>query len=412
MKKSITLKQMIVLFAVGIGAGAMFILPYLKDTYYVSLMNGLGITDTEMGGLLSMYALAFLVIGIPCGYLADRFSTKSMLVLILAMTAAGGFWYATLPNYAACLVIFSIWSFTTTMYWPIMNKVSAAMGENRVKSYGYMESFRAAAYTVMSFCSIFVFTWFGEGKTGIQSVIALYSILLVIMTVITLVFFKTDEGKNTTYPTLAESFKQAFFFVKTPSIWLLGGIVFCTLCAYTCTGMIVPYLEKIMNVSPQFAAAFGTIRMAILPTIAGITSGIFSGKLGSVSKLMFIGYTVVGVAGVGLIMIPSVPSMLYPFIAIALIGIFAVVTNKTMYMAPLSELDIPTHQIGMASSLVSMIGFSCELFIYTLVGNMVETNLGATGYNYVFMLMIAFVVLGVIFTIALRRYTVKPAKQA
>ena len=410
-KNKISPKDMVVLIAIGIAAGAMFLLPYLKDTYYVSLMEGLGITDTQMGGMLSMYALAFLVIGIPCGYLADRFPTKTMLILILALTAIGGAWYFTLPSYASCLVIFCLWSFTTTMYWPIMNKVSKQMGESHVKAYGYIESTRAATYGVSGFLSVALFTYLGEGQIGIKGVIALYTCVLIVMTILTfLLLEKSEPVAKKDILSIKESFKQIFHLTSNRSIWLLGLIVFSTLCCYSCSGMIVPYLEKICGLSPQFAASFGILRMSILMTIAGVASGVISGKLGSVTKLMYIAYTVIALSGTVLAFIAGATAITTIFIIISVVAIFAMGLNKTMYMAPFSELNIPASHIGMAASLVSMIGFSCELFIYTLIGNIVQSNEGAIGYKYVFFMMVGFAVAGFIFTMFLRNYIKKHPK--
>lgn len=403
-KTKLTVKDMIVLICVGISAGAMFSLPYLKDTFYVPLMNGLGITDTQMGGLLSMYAIAFLPIGIPCGYLADRFRTKYMLMAIVLLTALGAAWYFFLPNYVSCLIIFVVWSFTTTMYWPIMNKVSTEMGEKRVKAYGYIESVRAAAYVACGSIALAVFTAFGGERIGIQAVIAFYAIMLGIITV--LIALMMDKGEATPkdqIPSIGQSFRQCFSLIKNRTIWVLGMIIFCILCAYACTGMLVPYFERCYGWSSEQAATFGFLRYAILPTIAGVTGGIFSGKLGSVSKLFLCAFVGIIVGGIVLIAFPVQPSVVMIVVAISAIICFACVTNKTMYMAPMSESDIPKEQVGMASSLLSMIGFSCELYIYIWLGNTVERYAGDKGYKIVFIAMIFYALVGLLLTVYFRK---------
>ena len=407
------LKQYSALIATGMSAGAMFSLPYMRDTYFVILRESLGFSNTEMGYLLSIYAFAFLIIGIPCGYLADRYSAKKLLVLCSALTGLGGIYYSSLPSLFMCMGIFCIWSFTTTMYWPVMAKVAriADAGDSSGKSVGIIESTRAMTYAGMGFLSIPLFTWLGSDTAGVQGVIMMYSVLLVAIALFCFFIMDEDDKVTENIPSMADSAKNLFTMLRNPVIWLLGGTVFATLSIYICSGMIVPYFQEVFGLSPEKAAFFGVIRASILASIAGITGGIFAKKLGSITKLITLAYLGAMVGGIILIMIPGETQYVYLLIAISIAMIFSIVTNKTMYLAPMNEIGIADKDTGMAAIAVTTIGFSCELFMYSLVGSFVDKAPGVEGYLHVFYLMVGMTFLGLICISGVRKIIAKRTEE-
>ncbi|WP_028857330.1 MFS transporter [Psychrilyobacter atlanticus] len=392
------------LIIIGVSAGGMFSLPYLRDTYFVALRDGLRLTNTQFGKLLSVYSIVSIAISIPCGWIASKYSAKKILIGIVGLTALSGYWYATFPTYLSCLIIFSIWGFTTTMYWPLLTKAALTVGgkNGNVKSYGVVESTRAAAYAIISFISVGLFSYLGSQSLGVQGVIVFYSSILLIVAIAAGVFIKDDKEDKVIQNENIDKFKQVIRILKNPNVWLLGMTIFITLSMYICSGMIIPYLEEVWKVSPEFAAIFGIFRSAILITAAGLIGGIISKKLNSVIKMIFIAYVVAIGVTIILILIPTQPMFKTVLIIVSLLLIFSIVINKTMYMAPTVEIGIRPEDVPMVSVVLSMIGFSCEMFMYTLVGNFVDKNPGIIGYRNVFYLLIFYGIIGVIIMGTLR----------
>ena len=67
----------------SIAGSVIYELPYIKYVYYDKFVEAFGMTNAQAGFLLSAYAIGCLILYIPGGILADKFSTKRMLVLSL-----------------------------------------------------------------------------------------------------------------------------------------------------------------------------------------------------------------------------------------------------------------------------------------------------------------------------------------
>ena len=400
-----TVKRYSALILTGIAAGAMFSLPYLRDTYFIVLRESLDQTSTQMGLALSAYAAIFWFIALPSGYLSDRFPAKKLLPFCTLLAGLSGYYYATLPSFYSCVVIFCVWSFTCTMYWPLMTKISRVSdgeGDASGKSYGIIESARAMTYACLGFLSIPLFSWLGGERFGIQGVIIMYSTMLMVISVLCF-FLLEDDGIERQPATLKNSFNQLKSVFQSPQVWLLGGVVFASQSIYICTGMLVPYLQEIFNFSQEQATVFGVVRSSVLMSIAGITGGFYSRKLGSVTKLVSIGYIGIFIGGIAVFLVPSTPQYVWLLIPVALIMLYAVATNHTMFMAPMKEIGIPFKDMGMATMAISLIGFSSEIVMYSVVGKLVDSFSGSQGYKYVFLLMIFISIVGFLLILAIRQ---------
>ena len=80
-------------------------------------------TNAQVGFLMSAYAVGCLLLYIPGGILADKFSTKKMLVLSLMGTGALGIVMALSMNYVTALIAFFLFAVTTSfVFWAALNK--------------------------------------------------------------------------------------------------------------------------------------------------------------------------------------------------------------------------------------------------------------------------------------------------
>lgn len=69
------------------------------------------------------------------------------------------------------------------------------------------------------------------------------------------------------------------------------------------------------------------------------------------------------------------------------------------------ELKIPKSSVGSAIAFVCMIGYSANIFSYTMYGKIIDLYPGIKGYDYVFIIMIgclsiAFILSSITFKIA------------
>ena len=71
----------LVLLILSLIAGLMYLTPLLRFSFYDQMMDALNLTDLQIGTLGTVYAI-FCVICYPIsGILADKFSTKKLLII-------------------------------------------------------------------------------------------------------------------------------------------------------------------------------------------------------------------------------------------------------------------------------------------------------------------------------------------
>ena len=88
-------------------------------------------------------------------------------------------------------------------------------------------------------------------------------------------------------------------------------------------------------------------------------------------------------------------------------GIFAM---RGIYFATIDEANIPMHVTGTAVGIVSLIGFTPDVFMSPICGKLLDSFEGAAGYRAIFILMMVFAVVGLAATFILLKTTKKKAE--
>ena len=85
-----------------------------------------------------------------------------------------------------------------------------------------------------------------------------------------------------------------------------------------------------------------------------------------------------------------------------LIGVYAI---RGIYFALMQDATIPVQATGTAVGIMSVIGFLPDVFMGPLMGWLLDGNPGATGHQYVFLVMALFAVLGFLASLGFRAIT-------
>ncbi|MFQ8898202.1 MAG: hypothetical protein ACLR71_08185 [[Clostridium] scindens] len=85
------------LLLLATGAGIIFQLPYIRETFYVPIQNAMNLSNAQMGLLSSGYATMSLFSYFIGGIIADKFSARKLLTFSFIATGALGLWFSTFP---------------------------------------------------------------------------------------------------------------------------------------------------------------------------------------------------------------------------------------------------------------------------------------------------------------------------
>jgi len=83
-------KQWLSLLCLCIGGGTIYKLPYIRDVFYVQFQEAFGATNTQMGLMMTVYAVACALCFLPGGWLTDLVPAKYLVSLGLFTTGATG----------------------------------------------------------------------------------------------------------------------------------------------------------------------------------------------------------------------------------------------------------------------------------------------------------------------------------
>jgi sugar phosphate permease len=102
---------------------------------------------------------------------------------------------------------------------------------------------------------------------------------------------------------------------------------------------------------------------------------------------------------------PSAPWVLIGNVLLTCIAIYAL---RGVYFALFEEASVPTSVTGTAVGLVSVIGYTPDIFVSLVGGMLLDASPGVAGHQQFYLFMAAFAALGLLAAVAFERLT-RPA---
>ncbi|MCP1223629.1 nitrate/nitrite transporter [Sebaldella sp. S0638] len=395
-------KKWISLAVLAAGGGIIFQLPYLRYAFYTQLQEALGFSHEQYGNLMTVYAVVAMLSYFPGGWLADRISARKMLTFSFISTGITGFYFATFPSYGMNMLLHAFWGVSTILtYWAALLKVTRTLGnhDEQGRMYGMLEGGRGLASAIAAYALLAVYTKIGEGTYGMGWVINVYSILHIVLGILTWLVIRDPKESEKTTPVLDD----IVTVIKMPRVWLLCGVVFTTYSIFAGMTYTPPYLQNVFGASVGVAAAIGIFQRYIMQFLGGAGGGIIADKIGSRTKVLFTGYIIILISLVIFLVTPGSHNMMMLIVAnIILMGV-TVYVMRGLYFAIVDELEVPLRITGAAVGFASLIGYIPDIYIYKLIGRWLDQYPGIQGYKYMFMFMLATTIIGTVIMYFVKR---------
>lgn len=417
-KQFLTSDRIIRLIIIAIAGSVIFEVPYLRFLYYDTLLEAVGLTNTQFGNTMSVFGIVSMFVYFPGGLIADRFSTRKLLTFSLLGVGATGIWFSFYPRYEIQLIIYSLWAiFVSFTFWSAMNKSIRCSGtsEEQGRLFGLIEGARGLFPMMYGFVILAAFNYLGAGIVGMTWTIRIYSGLCIAGAILTWMFLgkneeikeeKTAEDKIEKRSVI----KDTITVLRYPSVWLISLIIFSSYVCYSAQSYLSPYLSEIFLATPTLVAALGLIRTYGLAIGGGPLGGVASDKFKSTTKILNISFIIILFAIILFLIIPGNPNFLWAVTSAMLLMGFFVFVTRGIYFATIDEMNIPRELSGAAIGFVSFIGFIPDAFIYTLFGSWMDKYPGIPGYKIMFTFLAVFAAIGFIATVALL-YLIKKNKK-
>ena len=373
-------------------------LPYLSSTFYTQFLEAFNLSNTQAGILSTFFSLTATPGYLFGGMLADKFSPKKLIILSLLMTAALGYAMYFMSGYTVLMVCYFGFGISTTfIHWSAFMKLIRAQADDKDdqgRTFGTFEWCYALVGAVASYGLLALLGYVSSFKIAT----ALYATILVIIALLVIFLLKDVKGINDNDFNV-RMVKQA---IAHPVTWLNGLIVMGMFIVATGSAYLNPYLNGVFGTSVAFATSFAIMNKCIVRLCVVGVGGMLLDKW-KTPKFMIICMVFLSAAIVGMFVIPqNSGSMVIAVIIAFLILIFMSTARSGMY-TPIPEAKIPMAITGTAMGICSAVGYSTDIWSYTLIGNWLD-NYGNTGYQYVLLLSLAGVAMVIICSILLYRY--------
>lgn len=391
-----TFSKYLTLIILGFAGGSIYAFPYLKYVFYDQMIDVMNISNTQAGFLLSMYAIGCMILYIPGGMLADRISPKKSLVVSLLINTALTVIYAVTFDYTVSLVIWLLLAFSSGfVFWSALLKVIRMSGDEdeQGRLYGIYYASNGITAAVVNFISLWVFSLFPDERTGFFWAIIVMALFTGIVAVLLAILMKEDK-ELAKAKVLSENdkfhFKDVITVLKTPIIWLISLLFFCTYGIYTCQSYFAPYLTDVIKIDTNTSGILSIFRTYVFMLLAPF-SGFIADKLFHSTLKWFVAGFILLALSIGSLIVTgiSASSILISTITL-IIGLISLLLYSVMF-STMSEVHMPIKTAGTAIGIASIFGYAPDLFMNTIFGNILDNN-GDAGYYTIFITLIGFCV--------------------
>ena len=387
-----------------IAAGAIYPILYLRQVYQPTMLEVFHITDSQLGYLYSSLGTIFLLSYLPSGWLADRIAPRLLICFSLLATGALGLWYASAPGFATLMVIFSGWGLTTglTFWAAVIKRVTTIAGhDEQGRFFGFLDGGRGLVEALLATIAITLFAWMTQTRGepvayGFKLVVYMYAFLCIGLGVLLALVKDDSAAKRASTAQATEKrnnvFADLLTLARIPELWLVAAIVFCGYQVFWATYSFSAYLhEGGIGLSVVMAGTITTLKLWMRP-IGGIGGGFLGDRYSKITVLV-IALFLAGLSLCGLIVAPHIQSHVMLVFLVLFIGVLTYAI-RGLYWSLLDRCNVPVQTMGLAIGLISVIGYSPDVFLPLINGYLTQTFPGVTGYQMYFGYVAAVAMLG------------------
>jgi MFS family permease len=201
------------------------------------------------------------------------------------------------------------------------------------------------------------------------------------------------------------SAKQIGSVLKLPAVWLLMGIILCAYVGYKITDVLSLYAKEVMLYNEVESAQVGTFLQFLRPA-TGILVGLIVDRFKITLWLVysFAASVLGGILFATGIIAPTTTALFFMSVTIIAIGVYSA---RSLYFAVMQKGKIPLALTGTAVGIVSLIGYTPDIFTGPAYGYLLDSNPGEPGHQNVFWMLTGFAIVGGVLSAVFHKLSLK-----
>ena len=408
-------RRTLFMFSLIVAGEAVFVLPYYVTRFFrPTFLEVFGFTNFDIGKAQATYGVVAVLAYFAGGPLADRFAARNLLSLSLLLTAAGGVYMSTIPSVTGMAVLWGFWGFTSILLlWAALIRATREWGgpDGQGRAYGILDGGRGMAGGVMGAAAAHALALalpadaasasLAEQTVALKNVIYIFSgstLLAAVFVWFGIPPIRPERAGRQTPGSFAEHLRTTF---RIPAIWLQSGIVITAYVAYKATdnfGLFARDAYGLDEVSSNWIKQVMLGGRVFAPLLAGLLADRFLS-----SRVIAGGFVLLMVGFGSLAALPATAGVLVMLAAQLVIACLAVYGLRGVYFALFEQAKVPTAVTGTAVGIVSVIGYTPDIFVGLIQGYLLDTYDGLQGHRYFWTFVAAVAVLGFVCTAAFTR---------
>ena len=402
----------LIIFCLILAGEMIFSLPFHVPRFFrPTLLEVLNMSNTEFGDAFVLYGIMAMLSYLPGGMIADRVSARKLIAFSLVATALGGVFFAMFPGQIGLALIFGYWGITTVLLlWAAMIRATREWGGelSQGKAFGLLDGGRGLASAGAASLAVIVLAYVlpenldtinNENRTSaMRSVIYFYS-LATFGAAILVWFFIPDSKLDLKKPEHGK-FPGIKYVLRNPAVWLQAIIVICAYVGYKGLDYYTTYAVDILDMDEVSAAKYMSYA-SYLRAFSAIGAGFIADRITS-KRVIGIFFTLVMISYIILMALYPEPKFMNIIYANLIFTFIAVYALRGVYFALIEETKVRGRYTGTAVGLISLIGFTPDIFFYSAGGRIIDASPGITGFHNYFLFLAVFAFIGMLATLALR----------
>lgn len=396
------------IFSLICAGEAIFTLPYHVTRFFrPTFLEVFGLTATELGVAQSAYGFVAMVAYFFGGPLADRYEPRALLAGSLWATAAGGLYLASFPNVAGVMLVWGFFGLTNILlFWAALIKVTRAWGgaDQQGMAYGLLDGGRGLLAAILASVGVLIFSaafpvGYDEAtllQKGAVLKQVIYGYTAVTMGVGVMVWFTLrglgERHTGGASPSLSQFFGHLKAVVQLKVVWLQTAVVVCAYTSYKAFDQYALFAVRGHGIDEIDAAEIVTIGAWTRP-FAALVLGILGDQWG-ISRMAFICFVLLIVSHSLFAFTGTALGSLSMILLNTLVTGVAIFGLRGLYFGLLEEGRIPVAQTGTAVGLVSVIGYTPDVYVAAVAGFLIDQSPGLLGFQHLFIMLLVFSVAG------------------
>ncbi len=284
------------------------------------------------------------------------------------------------------------------------------------RAYGLLDGGRGALAALLASVGVWVFAMafpdgyeaasFADKQAAMRTVILGYTAVTAAAGV--LAWFVVSDGRGgdaatSRWDSGEESIASHILrTLRIPAVWIQATIIVCAYVGYKGFDFYSLYAVEGYGLDEVEAAAVVTLAAWLRP-VAALGAGVLGDRY-TISRLTVISFGILLVSHLYFALTTPQAGAAWILLSNTLLTCTAIFGLRGLYFALFEEASVPPALTGTAVGLVSVIGFTPEIFVPWVGGILLDRSPGLPGHQDLFLFFAAFSAIGIAVSVAMHRH--------